>query len=117
MAWQRRGIAIGVVVATMAGMAMMNPSPVQGQMAIPSTQAPKAVAGPETNIIPSVTLSERYDSNVFFVPGRNLEDYVTTVSPQLRVVHIRQLVEGTIKGGLTTETYVKNPGLNYVAAN
>jgi hypothetical protein len=117
MAWQGRGVATLVVAATISGMAMMNPGPVEGQAGIPSTPAPKAVAGPETNIIPSVTLSERYDSNVFFVPGRNLEDYVTTVSPQLRVVHKRQLVEGTVGGGVTAEAYVKNPGLNYVAAN
>ena len=63
------------------------------------------------------SLSERYDSNVYFVQGDNLEDYVTTVSPQLRVVHRRQLVEGTVGGGLTAAAYVKNPGLNYVAAN
>ena len=106
-----------VVGATISGMAMMNPGPVQGQAVIPSTPASKTVAGPETNIIPSITLSERYDSNVFFVPGGNLEDYVTTVSPQLRVVHKRQLLEGTVGGGVTAETYVKNPGLNYVAAN
>ena len=101
----------------MGGMVMMNPAPAQGQAVIPSTPAPKAGARTETNIIPSVTLSERYDSNVFFVPGRNFEDYVTTVSPQLRVVHRRQLVEGTVDGGLTAEAYVKNPGINYVGAN
>lgn len=106
-----------VVVATISGITMMNPGPVQGQASIPSTPAPKTVAGPETHIIPSVTLSERYDSNVFFVPGGNLEDYVTTVSPQVRVVHRRQLVEGTVGGGVTAETYVKNPGLNYVGVN
>ena len=59
---------------------MMNPDPVHGQVGIPSAMpVQKAVAGPETNIIPSVTLSERYDSNVFFAPGGNSEDYVTTV--------------------------------------
>lgn len=72
---------------------------------------------PETNIIPSLRLSERYDSNVFFIPGSRLEDYVTTVSPQVRVVHKRQLMEATIGGGVTAEAYAKNPGLNYVAAN
>jgi hypothetical protein len=117
MAWQKRRVAILVVVATISGLTMMNPGPVQGQAVIRSTPAPKDVAGSETHIIPSVTLAERYDSNVYFVPGGNLEDYVTTVSPQLRVVHRRQLVEGTVGGGLTAEAYVKNPGLNYVAAN
>lgn len=72
---------------------------------------------PETNIVPSVSIQERYDSNVFFIPGSNLEDYVTTVSPQLKVFHKGRLVEGMIGGGATGEVYVKNPGLNYVAAN
>ena len=90
--------------AATCSMIMVNPEVVQGQTT-------------ETNVIPSLSLSERYDSNVFFVPGGNLEDYVTTVSPQLRVVHKRQLVEGTIGGGATAEAYAKNPGLNYVGAN
>jgi hypothetical protein len=116
MAWQGRGVAILVVVATISGMTMMNPGPAQGQAVIPSTPAPKAVAGTETHYS-IVILSERYDSNVYFVQGDNLDDYVTTVSPQLRVVHRRQLVEGTVGGGLTASAFVKNPGLNYVAAN
>ncbi len=62
-------------------------------------------------------MSERYDSNVFFAPGGNSEDYVTTGSPQLKVVHKRQLVEGTVGGGVTAEAYVKNPRLNYVGYN
>ena len=38
-------------------------------------------------------------------------------SPQLKVVHKRQLVEGTVGGGVTAEAYVKNPRLNYVGFN
>lgn len=117
MAGQGRGVAILVAVATISGMVMMNPGPVQGQAAISSTPAPKAAAGIGTNIIPSLALSERYDSNVYFISGGPFEDYVTTASPQLRVVHRGQLVEGTVGGGLTAEAYVKNPGLNYVGTN
>jgi hypothetical protein len=102
-------------------MAMLNPGPVHGQVygqaGPPSIPAPTAVRGSETNVIPSLRLSERYDSNVYFVQGRNLEDYVTTVNPQLRVIHKRQLVEAMVGGGATAETYVKNSGLNYVAGN
>ena len=106
-----------VAVAALCGMTILNPGAVHGQAVTPSTPKTKDVRGPETNIIPSLRLSERYDSNVYFVPGSNLEDYVTTVSPQLRVIHKRQLVEGTVGGGFTAEAYAKNPGLNYVAAN
>lgn len=77
----------------------------------------REIREPETHVIPSLRLAERYDSNVYFIPGTRLEDYVTTVSPQVRVVHKRQLVDATIGGGVTAEAYAKNPGLNYVAAN
>lgn len=99
---------------------VVQPTPEKG-VVIPPIQkeqtAKREIREPETNVIPSLTLSERYDSNVFFIPGTKLEDYVTTASPQVRVVHKRQLVEATIGGGVTAEAYVKNPGLNYVAAN
>jgi hypothetical protein len=96
---------------------MMNPDPVLGQGVLrpPPERAPVGV--PETNIVPMLTIAERYDSNVFFVRGHNFEDYVTTVSPQLRVAHRRPLFEATVGGGVTAERYVKNPGISYVAAN
>lgn len=90
---------------------------IAGQMGIPAPTPGKPTGGPETNIIPSISLQERYDSNVYFIPGRNLEDYVTTLSPQLRVVHKSSLIDGTVGGGATGEIYAKNPGLNYVGGN
>ncbi len=69
----------------------------------------------ETKITPALTVTERYDSNVFFVQGGNLEDYVTAVAPQLRVDHSDRLVTGSLTGTVTGEAYVKNPGLNYIA--
>jgi hypothetical protein len=77
---------------------------------------PSSVHG-ETKLVPMLSVSERYDSNVFFVPGRNLEDYVTNISPQVKVDHKGRLIDGTVQGGATAEVYVKNPGLNYVATN
>src|SRR5438445_13288727 len=78
--------------------------------------APRSAHG-ETKLVPSLAVSERYDSNVFFVSGRNQEDYVTNISPQVTVDHKGRLIDGTVRGGATGEVYVKNPGLNYVAAN
>jgi hypothetical protein len=77
---------------------------------------PRGVHG-ETRITPSLYISERYDSNVFFVPGKDLQDYVTSVSPQARVNHKGNFFEGVIGGGATAEVYARNPGLNYVAGN
>jgi hypothetical protein len=69
----------------------------------------------ETKLIPALTIAERYDSNVFFIQGKKLEDYVTTVTPQLRVDHAGRLVSGSLLGTLTGEAYVRNPGFNYIA--
>jgi len=76
-----------------------------------------SIAHAETKLVPSLTVSERYDSNVFFVAGGNLEDYVTNISPQVTVDHKGRLIDGTVQGGAAAEVYVKNPGLNYVAVN
>ena len=40
----------------------------------------------ELRIIPSLTVSERYDSNILFTAsGQGSQDFVTTVSPALNV--------------------------------
>ena len=68
-------------------------------------------------IVPSLRLAERYDSNVFFVPGGKVDDYVTTVSPQIRTSRKNDWIEGIVGAGATAEVYAKNPGLNYVGGN
>lgn len=68
-------------------------------------------------IIPSITIAERYDSNVFYVkatPGVKTEDYVTTVAPQLFVRNMGRLVDASLQAGAFGERYVNNPGLSYV---
>ena len=42
---------------------------------------------------------------------------MTTVTPQVTVMNKNAYFDGTIIGGLTAETYVNNPGLNYVGFN
>jgi hypothetical protein len=69
----------------------------------------------QTHVIPSITVSERYDSNVYFITaGQKLEDYVTTISPALSIEHKGRLLDAVGGLRLNAETYVKNPGLNYV---
>ncbi|HMS82069.1 MAG TPA: hypothetical protein PKD12_00280 [Nitrospira sp.] len=72
---------------------------------------------PRTTVIPSLRVTQRYDSNVFFVPGRNLEDFVTGFSPHVKATHRNQWIEATLGGGAIGEVYAKNPGLNYVGSN
>ena len=73
----------------------------------------------DTRVIPSISLSEMYDSNVWFgftPPGRPKFDYATSVSPQLTVEHRGRLFEGTFIGGPSANFYINNPDLNYVGA-
>src|SRR5437899_2771009 len=104
MAWSRKPLVYPLALAMVGTISTM------------TLTAPRIAHG-ETKLVPSLAVSERYDSNVFFVPGGNLEDYVTKISPQVKVDHRGPLIEGTVQGGATAEVYVKNPGLNYVAAN
>jgi hypothetical protein len=66
---------------------------------------------------PSLTVSERYDSNVLFASGgADKDDFVTTVSPALTAEYKGRPVEGTLSGGLGVSSYVKHSDLNYVSA-
>ena len=87
------------------------------QMGAAARRQGKPTTGSETNWVPSISVQERYDSNVYFVQGGNLEDYVTTISPRLRMVHKGPVIDATVGGGARGEIYVKNPGLNYVGGD
>ncbi|MBI5855466.1 MAG: hypothetical protein HZB35_09620 [Nitrospirae bacterium] len=90
-----------------------------GMMIAATTIAPSVTLG-ETRVVPSISLSERYDSNVFFGlagQGPSKDDYVTNVTPQASVIHKGDTLEGRMTGGFTAEAYANNPGLNYVGAN
>ena len=76
------------------------------------------------NIVPSVQVSERYDSNVYFAPKSRLqgltpEDFVTTVVPQVRGLYTdhEHLVKVNVVVGAVGGYYVNNTGLSYVGAN
>jgi hypothetical protein len=75
-------------------------------------------------IIPSVEVSERYDSNVFLasrsqLQGLTPEDFVTTVAPQVRGLYADQqrLVRVNAVVGAVGSYYVHNKELSYVGAN
>lgn len=71
-------------------------------------------------IIPLVTMSERYDSNIFFAPklqGLDRQDWVTTVSPRLALQDNGRVIGTTLSVGAIGEYYAKNTGLSYVGYN
>lgn len=79
---------------------------------------------PVWHVVPFLSVSERYDSNVFFSPKSDLaglnvsqEDFVTTVNPELVVSHMGKLVQWRALAGTISELYVRNPALNYTGYN
>jgi hypothetical protein len=82
-------------------------------------------SGEGLRLIPSIQVSERYESNVFFAPknsvlqGLNPEDFVTTVMPQVRGLYIdhEELVKVNVVVGAVGSYYMNNTGLNYVGGN
>ncbi len=77
----------------------------------------------QTLIIPSVSVRETYDSNVFWAPKSFLqpgfvpEDFETTVTPQLNLAHTGSLISGNLSVGAIIARYVNNPVLDYTGIN
>lgn len=74
----------------------------------------------ETKIVPSISVSERYDSNVFFapkefVPGRQSSDFVTTVAPRLDIANKGREVNLNMSAGLAGNAFMNNRDLSFVS--
>ncbi len=74
--------------------------------------------------IPSIQVTEQYDSNVFYgsksqLRGLTPEDFITTVAPQVRGLFAdhKRLVRVNAVAGAVGSYYVNNTGLSYVGAN
>ena len=71
-------------------------------------------------VVPSICVAERYDTNVFFrpaTPGLQRDDFVTTVNPRIRINHNGEYASVVLNLGGFGETYIRNPGLNYIGTN
>jgi len=76
---------------------------------------------PGTSIIPSLAVSERYDSNVYLAPaeflpaGTQVTDFVTTVQGSVKILHNSKNAEASLTGGVDGNLYAHNTGLNYIS--
>jgi hypothetical protein len=80
------------------------------------------VASAQTLIIPSLSVSETYDSNVFYTPKSQLsgvtpEDFITTILPQVNVAHTNQFITGSLSAGAAIMRYLNNPDLDFTGYN
>ena len=110
--WSVSAIVLVVIILGIANMAHGQYIRSCGK---PSPLSPVSGTG-SFELTPSLCVSERYDSNVFYAPskpGLQRDDFVTNVNPMLRVNHNGDYASGVLNVGGFSETYVKNPGLNY----
>lgn len=76
----------------------------------------------DTRLIPSVGVSERYDSNVFISPsgltppGRKPWDMATSIIPGLEIVDKERAIETDLKANVNGTVFVNNPELNFVSS-
>ena len=94
------------------------------QPLIARAQIPPLFPGPTppgTSIIPALSVSERYDCNVWFAPaqflppGTQLWDFVTTVQGSVKALHKDKNVEASLTAGVDGNAYAYNTGLNYIS--
>jgi len=94
-------------------------SPLTSQGAAPLTDPEGRPYTGTVNLqfIPSLCVSERYDTNVLYAPktpGLKRDDFVTNVNPMLRVNHTGEYAAGYLEAGGFGETYADNSSLNYI---
>ena len=81
------------------------------------------VVSAQTAIIPSLTISERYDSNIFSAPKSLLspdskpEDFITTVTPQINIIHEGARIRGRLFGSGLMTKYLHNPSRDFTGYN
>lgn len=77
----------------------------------------------ETKIIPSVTASERYDTNVFLAPrqfippGAKPWDFVSTLAGQVELLNKNRLADTALRASVDGNLFVNNTELNYISTN
>ncbi len=77
----------------------------------------------QTMIIPTLTVSEAYDSNVFnapkssLPPGSKPEDYITTLTPMITMAHIGSLIQSNLSVGALVTRYLENKDFDYTGYN
>ena len=97
---------------TAPGMPPLSGQPSQGGVAAPVEQPRQS----SPTIVPFITVSERYDSNVLLTT-KKVYDYVTSISPGARWNFQSAYMDGSVMGTMTAERYVRNPGLSYIGSS
>ena len=79
--------------------------------------------GAQTTVIPSVRLSERYDSNVYrttasaIPPGKQRWDFVSTAEAMVDVVNKSRFADSLLRTGVNANAFVYNSDLAFFSTN
>ena len=82
-----------------------------------------ASAYAETRLIPLISITQTYDTNVWYAPkealapGLKLDDFVTLANPQLLLAHTGRSFNGSLTLAGVFAKYVNNPELDYAGFN
>jgi hypothetical protein len=77
----------------------------------------------ETRLIPLISVTQTYDSNVWYAPkealapGLKLDDFVTLATPQLLLAHTGRSFNGSLTLAGVFAKYINNPELDYAGFN
>lgn len=133
---RRAEMAIVLTLTVLAELVCGNPFSAFGQTSqqdeplregesLPESEQPLSVqkkSDGHTKIIPSVTFSQRYDSNVLFAPsgsqfGLTPWDFITTVSPTIELLNQSRYADTSLKAGVSGSLFVNNQDLNFISTN
>lgn len=82
-----------------------------------------STAHADTRLFPIISISEQYDSNVFYAPksvlapGIKADDFITFVNPQLMATHTSSLLSGSLSVGGVIGKYLNNSALDFAGVN
>lgn len=77
----------------------------------------------QIRVVPSISVLEQYDSNVFFTPksqlapGTKADDLITTITPQLNFMQGSNLVKTNLSLGAVVQKFANNSALDNVGFN
>ncbi len=77
----------------------------------------------QVRVVPSISIIEQYDSNVFFTPksqlppGTKADDLISSFTPQLNLTHSSSLVNTNLSVGAVIQKFAHNSELDNVGYN
>jgi len=74
------------------------------------------VARAELRVTPSLTVSERYDNNIFYSSTAKVEDFATDIAPRVLIMSEGRAVDVSANLGAMWTQYAENPKLSYFSS-